>query len=150
MKKLQKGFTLIELMIVVAIIAILAAVAAPKFGAQLRKAQDAKGVEIVGTWRSALNIDYSDAGVYSTSFGGLTDNVDAGTIAKTYTDDATTTELASTGSTEAKGYVKVGTSTLANNPKAAQFDITGSTTEASINFASGNGKDTKLVDWTSY
>jgi len=68
MKKVAKGFTLIELMIVVAIIGILAAIAVPKFADLVTKSKEASIKGSLGTVRSALSIYYSDQeGVYPVS-----------------------------------------------------------------------------------
>lgn len=56
----QKGFTLIELMIVVAIIGILAAVAVPKFAEMLRKSKEGATKGSLTNLRSVLTIYISD------------------------------------------------------------------------------------------
>lgn len=55
-----RGFTLIELMVVVAVISILAVVAVPKFGEMLRKSKDASTKANLGAIRSAISIYSAD------------------------------------------------------------------------------------------
>ncbi len=58
--KAKRGFTLIELMIVVAIIGILAAIAIPKFAELIRKSNEGATKGNLGAIRSALSIYYGD------------------------------------------------------------------------------------------
>ena len=57
--KNQKGFTLVELMIVIVIVGILAAVAVPIYTANIKKAKMSECDAALGTIRTALRVYYA-------------------------------------------------------------------------------------------
>ena len=67
MKKVQQGFTLIELMIVVAIIGILAAVAIPAYQDYTIRAKVTEGLGLAGAAKTAVAETYSSKGTAPTS-----------------------------------------------------------------------------------
>jgi type IV pilus assembly protein PilA len=66
MKSMQKGFTLIELMIVVAIIGILAAIAIPAYQDYTVRSQVTEGLNMAGGVKTAVNDYYTDVGSWPT------------------------------------------------------------------------------------
>lgn len=67
MKKYQQGFTLIELMIVVAIIGILAAIAIPAFQDYTIRAQASEGLSLMGGAKSAVAEIWAQRGTFPSS-----------------------------------------------------------------------------------
>ena len=137
------GFTLIELIIVVAIIIIVSFVAIPKFGNQLNKARDSKAISIVSSWRSANHLNYSDTSAYAVTFTALQSKVDSQTVNLTYSDVNKTPF-----SGASQQFVSAGKSNNTNN--MVSFTITGTASESSIEFDVSNGSDTKEISWSSY
>ncbi len=72
MKKEQQGFTLIELMIVVAIIGILASIAIPAYQDYTIRAQVSEGLTLSSGAKAAVSEYFMDRGIWPT------DNAEAG------------------------------------------------------------------------
>jgi type IV pilus assembly protein PilA len=64
MKKVQQGFTLIELMIVIAIIGILAAIAIPAYQDYTIRAQVSEGMSLASGVRTAVSEAYQTNGAF--------------------------------------------------------------------------------------
>ena len=70
MKAVQKGFTLIELVIVVAIIGILAAIAIPAYQDYTIRAQVTEGLNLASSIKAGVAEYYSDHGSWPTALTG--------------------------------------------------------------------------------
>lgn len=70
-KKREKGFTLIELMITIAIVGILAGIAIPSYRHALQKAKEAVLAENLWTMRDLIQQYYVDKGEYPPSLEEL-------------------------------------------------------------------------------
>jgi type IV pilus assembly protein PilA len=91
MKTIQKGFTLIELMIVVAIIAILAAIAIPAYQDYIIRSQVTEGLSLADGAKTAVAEFYSNKGVFPTT------NASAGLASATSISGSYVTSVAATG-----------------------------------------------------
>jgi type IV pilus assembly protein PilA len=103
MKSVQKGFTLIELMIVIAIIGILAAVALPAYQDYTVRAKVSEGLIAASSARTAVAETYANSGKmlvsadsmgvqsqssrYVSSVGWVGNNANSGTVTVTLTTD---------------------------------------------------------------
>ncbi|MFH1139171.1 MAG: prepilin-type N-terminal cleavage/methylation domain-containing protein [Pseudomonadota bacterium] len=80
MMRNRKGFTLIELMIVVAIIGILAAIAIPQFASYRQRAQDSAAKSALKNLATAQENYYAEHNVYAVNADRATSSLTGWTV----------------------------------------------------------------------
>jgi type IV pilus assembly protein PilA len=112
MKTMQKGFTLIELMIVVAIIGILAAVAIPAYQDYTVRAKVQEAVNLSNPHRTSLGIACSEGALLTPSGGGATQVTDLGLAGATAYNGKYTSSIAAVGMSLTSGSVTLTMKTI--------------------------------------
>ena len=121
MNTIQKGFTLIELMIVVAIIGILAAIALPAYQGYIKRAAYTEVVAALGSIKTAVGVCYQTSGALTScdSAGKIGMTMPSKTTGALNSASVTTTTAAIVAvPNEYKGLTAEDTCTLQPTPSA--------------------------------
>ncbi len=140
MKQLQRGFTLIELMIVVAIIGILAAVAIPAYQDYIARSQVSEAVSLLGAAKTPIAEYISDKGfmpaltdaVSTTSGKYMASMASSPAAATTIGTNTAITLSASMTSTGVNGAIASGTVGMSSPDGARTWNCTSTGTASPI------------------
>lgn len=154
-QSVQKGFTLIELMIVVAIIGILAALAIPAYQDYTIKSRVGEGASLTGAYKTAIEVYWSENG----TLAGLTDNslnpttLGLTSVSGEYVSDISI-QVTGADQPEIVVQLRTGTNKLGDTPSAGGADggcfnyIPASTsgTGSNLRWSVGTGEDCTATD----
>ncbi|UXY15623.1 pilin [Chitiniphilus purpureus] len=114
---MQKGFTLIELMIVVAIIGVLAAVAIPAYQSYTARAQAAEALQLFDGVRGRVSVEYQQNGGLDIPTGTSISGQYVATIDRT----PATADYVATFRTNAAGMIKTRKLKLTFNTASSEW-----------------------------
>ena len=126
MKRMQQGFTLIELMIVVAIVGILAAIALPAYQDYVIRSKMSEGVAALAACKTSISEFVSTKNAWPTD----ADNVGCSTLVTQY--------VASLGVTSGSGVITVTVQNTGAKPTECSLTLTPSGTLPDITQWSGS------------
>lgn len=150
-KKNAKGFTLVELMIVVAIIAVLAAIALPAFGQQIKRSRDGAAVALMSTFRASLSMVVANLEGQAPSVATFNRVVQGGTVnsaggaINTVSPAVDRWDRIATFTASNAGNFNAGTPETTN----WMYNVNTGTGESGVQFTQANN-DTRGRSWNTY